>query len=379
MATYGTNVRRGLLIAVLMTAAYPARAGSMAPYGPSPVIRGVTWDFKDLIRLANTPGNGGSDLWPVTWAEDGNVYTSFGDGGGFSGASDGLGRVSIGFARIAGFPPDIKGTDVWGSYPKYARHPATFCGKCGSMISVGGVIYAWVESWYNSTPLDFVQCGPNPFPPRTRMAWSRDLGKTWQLSRWAVTEKRGRLDLAGQFLNFGRDDAGARDRYVYQYLAVRGRGTGTYLARVLPGKLTDDPSTAGFYEYYSGPGPTWSRDKSKASPVFVDKHRRRITHVIYDPGIHRYIASEQGYGVGQLGLFDSPEPWGPWTTIGYYKNWGGFGERESLGVDFSTKWISRDGRTLWAVFSGGRLKPTDDELDSFNLVRLTLVLRKGGR
>jgi hypothetical protein len=30
---------------------------------------------------------------------------------------------------------------------------------------------------------------------------------------------------------------------------------------------------------------------------------------------------------------------------------------------------------MWAVFSGGRLGRRDDVLDSFNLVKLTLVLR----
>jgi len=48
-------------------------AQSEAPYAPSPVIQSVNWDFEHLIRLANTPGKGGSDLWPTTWAADGNI------------------------------------------------------------------------------------------------------------------------------------------------------------------------------------------------------------------------------------------------------------------------------------------------------------------
>jgi hypothetical protein len=43
-------------------------------YRHSPVIESADWDFKHLIRLANTPGKGGSDLWPATWAADGSVY-----------------------------------------------------------------------------------------------------------------------------------------------------------------------------------------------------------------------------------------------------------------------------------------------------------------
>lgn len=358
----------GLIISVISSA--PAQ--SKAPYGPSPVIQGVRWEFKHLIRLASTSGRGGSDLWPVTWGLDGNIYTAWGDGGGFSGASDGTGRVSIGFARIMGLPPHIKGVDVWGAYPKYAEHPATFCGKSGSIVSVDGLLYAWVESWYNPSPSDFVPCSPNPKFPEDRLAWSRDLGATWTLSSWKLDHAPGQMIFSGQFLNFGKNNAGAKDQYVYEYTRVANDTTATYLFRVLPANLQKDPRTTKVYEYYAGQGPLWSADASKARPVFVDPNGRQITHVVYDPGLRRYIASAQGHGVGQTGLFDAPEPWGPWTTIAYYQNWGGFGKRESLGIDFPTKWISRDGQTMWAVFSGGRLAPRDDALDSFNLVKLTL-------
>ena len=113
-----------------------------------------------------------------------------------------------------------------------------------------------------------------------------------------------------------------------------------------------------------------------ARPVFVDSNGRHITHVAYDAGLKRYIASAQGRSVAELGVFDAPEPWGPWTTVAYYQDWGRFGDRESLGMDFPTKWIRRDGTTIWAVFSAGRLGRKDDILDSFNLAKLTLILSK---
>ena len=159
----------------------PVRGQNKAPYGRSPVIQSADWDFKQLIRLANTPGKGGSDLWPATWAADGNVYAGWGDGGGFSGASDTVGRVSLGFARITGFPPRVKGVDVWGNYPKYAAHPATFCGKPSSMLSVDGILYAWVSSWFNESASNFVHCASNPDVPELRLAWSASLGATWTL------------------------------------------------------------------------------------------------------------------------------------------------------------------------------------------------------
>jgi hypothetical protein len=281
----------------------------------------------------------------------------------------------LGFARILGFPPSVKGVDVWGYYPKYADHPATFCGKPTSMLSVDRILYTWVSSWFNESSADFVHCDRNPDPPEFRLAWSQDLGASWTLSPWKLAELPGRL-ICSSFLNFGEDNGGARDQYVYLYGGIRGKRGTTYLARVRPADLQKDPRTPGIYEYYAGRGPLWSTGASMARPVFLDPGGRSLTHVIYNPGLRRYIASAQGPSVRETGLFDAPEPWGPWSTISYDQNWGGFGDRESLGIDFPTKWISRDGKTMWAVFSGGRLQPGDDVLDSFNLVKLTITLRK---
>lgn len=363
-----------LLLGVIAPGVSSLRAQVQAPYAPSPVIQGALWDFKDLIRMANTPGKGGSDLWPTTWAADGDVYTGWGDGGGFSGASDDTGRVSLGFGRLVGTPPHVKGVNVWGHYPEYAEHPATFCGKPVSMFSAGGVLYVWVSSWFNESSANFVHCPPNPNPAEHRLAWSHDFGATWTLSPWKLDQLWHHLVWVC-FLNYAANNAGARDQYVYQYWRIEGENNNTYLVRTLPAELEKDPGVSGVYEYYAGPGPIWSVEPSMARPVFVDPNGRGITHIVRDAGLRRLIASVQGRTVGESGLFDAPEPWGPWTTIAYYQDWGGYGARESLGIDFPTKWISGNGTTLWAVFSGGRLGESDDVLDSFSLVKLTLLLQ----
>jgi hypothetical protein len=62
-----------------------------------------------------------------------------------------------------------------------------------------------------------------------------------------------------------------------------------------------------------------------------------------------------------FGIFDAPEPWGPWTTVTYSPTWDvPPGEMCSL----PTKWMSPDGRTVHLVFSGG---------DSFNVRKATLA------
>jgi hypothetical protein len=52
---------------------------------------------------------------------------------------------------------------------------------------------------------------------------------------------------------------------------------------------------------------------------------------------------------GGFGIYDAPEPWGPWTTVSYTEEWDvGPGESSS----FPTKWMSTDGQTVHLVFSG---------------------------
>jgi len=56
---------------------------------------------------------------------------------------------------------------------------------------------------------------------------------------------------------------------------------------------------------------------------------------------------------GGWGLFDAPEPWGPWTTV-LHRQWD---TADTHGYRLPARWISRDGLTMTLVFSGS--KPND--------------------
>ena len=77
-------------------------------YPASPVISGVSFDWSTHQRLAP-----GSDNWPITWADDDQQYTSWGDGGGFGGTNDDS-RVSLGFGRVDGEKDSYQGANLWG-------------------------------------------------------------------------------------------------------------------------------------------------------------------------------------------------------------------------------------------------------------------------
>lgn len=312
------------------------------PYPPSLVIGDIEWDFDGVVRLAP-----GSDLWPVTWSTDDHIYTSWGDGGGFSGTNL-SGRVSLGFGRIEGQPENLIGVNIWGG--KNALTPATFEGKVAGLVSIKGILYAWLGT----------ETG-------RKLIWSEDYAYSWQAAFWEFSRD---TFVPFTILNFGKDYAGARDGYVYNYGHAWGESKDVYLVRVAKEKMNEQAA----YEFFGGlrstGDPVWTANPVERKPVFSDPSGtdHNITPTVtYNPGIGRYLLSASWGGPQRLGIFDAPEPWGPWATVVYDNNWGGYRGREALLYSFPTKWISEDGMTMWMIFS------STGKLDSFNLIRATLV------
>ncbi len=356
-----------------------AATGVVPPYPYSRYLTGIAWDFSPLSTQRRAHG---SDLWPCAWASDGDLYCAWGDGGGFDGDDDNIGRVSLGFARIEGVPALADpgrwhGKNVWGD-PPYAENTADFGGKVSSMTSVGGVLYGSASLWTAANSLRPTHTSEGG--PLQTLVWSSDLGKSWQIAPWHV---RSGL---GSFLNFGRDGAGAFDSWIYLYYLREADTRHLYLKRVPRGRLQSDPATPGLYEYLSSVGGAgrrvrWSARESDAAPVFFDANHVLSQDVAYDAALQRYLLTvghypsgdERDASVGRFGVFESPFPWGPWSTVAYYENWGDLRSASSgdfIEMHIPVKWIGEDGSTFWAVFSGLHA------FDSFNLVRATLERRR---
>lgn len=362
-------------------AAAPSDAAHEAPYPPSRIIRAVQWSFSAAKGLRKADG---SDLWPCTWALDDALYCAWGDGGGFQG-TDGIGRVSLGFARVTGTPrasdpSSFHGTNLWGA-PPYAKHRADFGGKVGSLIAVDGILYAAGGLWTHANAKDPV----NTWEDGTldRLIWSDDLGNRWQIAPWAPNE-----DL-GSYLQFGRDRENAPGGYLYDYFSRPNDPRHIYLKRIAASELDHARARrpqAQYLAYISRSGDyvSWSLRTVDATPVFTDAANAVGPAVVYDAGLARYLLTIGHYpsgrprdqATGELGLFEAPHPWGPWRTVYYGSDWGHFpawSHGDYLGLTFPAKWISEDGRTLWGVFSG------PGKLDAFNLVRARLVTNRAHR
>ena len=361
----------GICVGVVALLVVLGAAPQEAPYPPSPVIKDVRFLWPDHRRAAP-----GSDNWPVTWADDGHQYAAWGDGGGFGGTNS-LGRSSLGIARIEGPWEEHKGYNVWGGYE--AANPATFDGKSYGIVCVKGVLYMWVGM---SAPRN------EPFK-EVRLAVSQDHGATWKPADWAFTKSDAVM--MPTICQFGRDYEGARDQYVYSYL-IRYQsesGPDDYpdkvpwlvvqrpgiidLARVPADRMLDKSA----WEFFCGTGsdgrPAWTKELSQRRPVFEDKNGVGwCLSVSYNAGLKRYLLCTEHTEThrGKLGIFDAPQPWGPWTTVAYCQDWGqGHVPVNTFYWNFSNKWLSADGTDFSLIFTGRK------ENDSWNVLRGVFVLR----
>lgn len=300
-------------------------------YPSSPITKDVEWaPVETIVRKAS-----GSDNWPITWADDDNLYTAYGDGWGFEPKTKK--KLSLGIVKIIGSPSDFKGVNIRTKSGERVGQGAKGS-KASGMLCVDGVLYMLVRNTGNS-----------------QIAWSKDHGKTWRWCDWMFTVSFG----CPTFLNFGKNYAGARDEFVYIYSPDSDSAYKPADRMVMMRVAKDKIREQGGYEFFKGfdgaGKPVWTKDITDRGAVFINPGKCYRSGISYNAGLKRYLWCQTIYGSedmrfkGGLGIFDGPEPWGPWTTVYYTERWDvGPGETSS----FPTKWMSSDGKTCYLVFSG---------------------------
>jgi CubicO group peptidase (beta-lactamase class C family) len=328
-------------------ASRPNPSALASPYPPSPVIERLDWAPTNTI-VRRAPG---SDNWPLTWAEDDALYGAYGDGNGFEPFT--TQKLSMGFARITGGPVDVTGTNIHSTGEALGNGPHGK--KASGILCVDSVLSVLVRNTGNS-----------------QLGWSADHGRTWTWADWKFTSSFG----CPTFLNFGKNYAGARDRFVYIYSPDSDNAYEPADRMALARVAQDQLRTQNAYEFFvrldTQGQPVWSKDVAQHGAVFTHPGRCYRSGITYDRALKRYLwvqilpQSRHPEGPrfqGGLGIYDAPEPWGPWTTVYFSENWDlGPGESGS----FPTKWMSTDGQSLTYAFSGN---------DSFSLRQATLRLK----
>lgn len=332
---------------------------------------------------------GDGDMWPLTWAADGNLYGGAGDNQ----------DSPMNFWRIEGHPDKRE----WGPPPflylvdNMPMDPKIYCQKPNvhpkwgikpaSVLSLKGTLYFAVE---------LMNFGDNPEFNRQHNinSWiitSDNYGKTWNREATSENFFTGRV-ASPHFLQFGKEYEDARDEYVYAYFPSAEDGNSYWensdfiiLGRVNQDKILLREEWEFFIGNVDGNEPVWSKDDVLAKPVFSYSLMTGENHVSYNKGLKRYIMGNYGFinengepqpyhqtklwdpehQMSQLTLFEAPEPWGPWSVFYKDDNWGVSG---GYNPSFPTKWMSEDGKTMWMVYSGS------EEDYNFTLQKITLVL-----
>ena len=292
-------------------------------------------------------GNG--DLWPSCWSNDGNLYTSNGDGTGFGSVN-----TDLVVSRISGTPPNLSGTTLatnvgsdW-SGSAYNRKPT-------GMLCVNGTIYLAFQN---------LQMGTFNSAPVASIAESTDHGVTWTWDTSGPMFSNG-LFTTIFFLDFGQNYGNAIDGYVYVY-GLDGNWRGQqdlYLGRV-PNNQVMTRSSWQFYTGTDGSGnATWSSDIIAKVPVLEDDrtlYQQTFGNfccanspviaqggVTYDAPLHRYIFASWSYATQEF--YEAPSPWGPWSNF-LSKDFGPAAGTQNLGqygTNIPSKFISADGKSMY--------------------------------
>jgi hypothetical protein len=316
-------------------------------------------------------------MWPLTWAEDGQLYAGAGDN---RASAFNVWRIEGGAVLrpdngTVDFIVDDWILDVVDNEP---LDPAIYCTdprvhptlglKAAGLLDVGGRLHLAVESHnYGSDP---------SFNRQTNIeGWiitSDDYGKTW--NREATEQKAffsGRV-ASCHFLQFGKG-AATPDGWTYAYFPGASDDGNSYwcngdyilLGRVRPESILDRAA----WEFFSGTAerPSWSANADDAAPIFEYFHMTGENHVSYNAGIGRYVMGNYSFLSdklepmpyhqewpgsslrSQLTLYEAPAPWGPWSLFHRDDNWGTYGDYQP---SFPGKWMFNEGRTMFVVSSG---------------------------
>jgi len=292
------------------------------------------------------------DLWMTTWADDGNVYASWGDGLGrancyptldirppvpqvFGPSCGDFDRCTFdflfcnvfdcetqpyvpcqltdaGLLQLRGFPPLFAGTleqehaimslGVPSGDPWFDPTGTTVVGrddKPSSLLFVDGRLY-----WAGHSPSGHPEFG--------YLAYSEDYGRTWTEVPGSPWQASSRFRVL-MFLNMGQAYELNEDGYVY----ALGMGREVdwvqqtiFLTRIPRTHIADYAS----YEYFAGRdaagAPVWSSVESSAIPL-DGLQSEMMASAIYHEGIDMYLFLTAWPGA----LFAAPEPWGPWSKV----------------------------------------------------------------
>lgn len=321
------------------------------------LIKGLTW-LSERIPYPEPAVTG--DTFPMTWADDDSIYASCGDPMWGCCAQD----TGMDVERFIGAPEDYRiiRPNLLPDFLGYGGHGPKPCG----MICVEGVLYLAAQNL----------CGPKP--PRygtksqhgsdAHILVSKDHGSNWcpAFKEIQTPMFAGNLFGGPAFVNFGRNNEHARDEYVYAVSTDQWDNGGELrLGRVSAEHILNTEQWEWVSQITAPGDPQWTRDLRQSVPVLAKERAISLPEMVYLSGIDRYLLltwrlhEDFSPTAGtDLYLYESSEPWGPFSLVYHEDMWEGqlvnpYCPRLPL------KWLDPDGVTGWIQFSGSWTSPHD--------------------
>lgn len=349
---------------------WPSRPPAGCPFAPSDAFNrfGFTGQHKEYQS---------ADTWYPCWAADNKLYSPWTDG-----VVDGTESVSFKETATTGHAI-IEGDDPFSlkvvEHGLFASKPNPYRGRypCGSLVQDG----VWYYGTYCLAPREIIKHDDGAtynwpwLGPLVGFRWSTDFGKTWHEtphtpdhSLFNETGLHGEPVKIGaaHFVDFGKAMEHSPDgkAYLVSHGASDGKsrryrfnswitGDEIYLIRVTPS--VENMNDASKYEFFAGHDadgrPVWSRDFKAIKPIAAWRDNMGCVTMTYNAPLKKYLMCVTD-GVKTMGYFntyilESDNITGPFKLVTYMKQ---FGE-EAYFVNFPSKFISPDGRTLWLCYS----------------------------
>lgn len=323
------------------------------------------------------------DLWPSTWADDGNLYTACGDGHGFC-LTEPWSDIVVN--RVEGMPATglvgtrlASGKDVapvWTDPGRFNRKPTGIVAVDGNGDGHDELYLAVQDLPFPDATSAFDEA------PAAGVVRSDDYGRTWRSPPGPMFTNH--VFTTVMFLDLGQSNTHSHrvdsqaTTHVYAYGLDHNWRTSysgcvpdpedLFLARVPADAIQD----RGSWEFFAGCGPArrprWTSRIDARVPVLTDTRRRHADllvdgpragsliaqgGIVYDAPLDRYLYSS--WTEYTFELFEAPQAWGPWRHA-LSRDFGPFpwvGPKGPLaahggyGTTIPSKFISEDGRGAW--------------------------------
>jgi len=292
------------------------------------------------------------DTFPMTWAEDDEIYATAGD----PGWGESLSGLDV--EKFSGGPEDYKITKV--------HHMNDYLGWGGEgpkptgMICVDGILYLAFQNLLGSSKPPFSLVS-QPGSDAT-IIYSPNKGYwSWvpSLAHISTPMFPGHRFGGPAFINFGKNNANARDDYVYAVSSDQwDNGSNLRLGRVPKDSIYRREAWEWVAAFTASGEPAWHYDLDEAIPILTLHRWLSLPEMVYIQGIKRYLLFtwhlrvDFSYENGtDLLVFEAPEPWGPFSQVHFEEYWEGK-EFNPYCPRLPLKWMAQDGTSGWLQFSG---------------------------